>query len=98
MDGAVVVDDLGPWRLVQVRRERAPGGAGRVVVEAEDGGEVRSRRPRQAQPVLLGPGMRALVRADAAGPVVLDLDAREDAVARAGGAVGAGVVLRQRPQ
>ena len=47
-------------------RERAPGGAVGVVVEAEDRREVRLRRAREAQPVLLGPGVRALVRADAA--------------------------------
>ena len=42
--------------------------------------------------------MRALVRADPPGAVVLDAHAREQAVARAAAAVGAGVVLLERPQ
>ena len=76
---AVVVGDLAPRLAVGVRRERAPRGAGRVVVEAEDGGEVGARRARQPQPVLLRARVRALVRADAAGAVVLDAHAREEA-------------------
>ena len=74
------------------------GGAGGVVVEAEDGGEVRLRRAGEPEPVLLGARVRALVRADAPGAVVLDAHAREDAVAGERAAVGAGVVLGQRPQ
>jgi hypothetical protein len=42
--------------------------------------------------------MGALVRPDPARPVVLDADAREDAVPRAAAAVRAGVVLLERPQ
>ena len=68
---------------VDVRRERAPGRAGRVVVEAEDRREVRARRAGQAQPVLLRARVGALVRADAAGAVVLDAHAGEEAVAGA---------------
>ena len=67
-------------------------------VEREDRGEVGLRGARQAQAVLLGAGVRALVRADAAGAVLLDAHAREDAVARELAAVGAGVVLLERPE
>ena len=56
------------------------------------------RRAREPQPVLLRAGVRALVRADPAGAVVLDAHAREDAVARAAPPVGPGVVLLERPQ
>ena len=42
--------------------------------------------------------MRALVRADPARAVVLDAHAREQPVAGAAAAVGAGVVLLERPQ
>ena len=96
--GAVLVGDLGPRLARQVRRERAPRRPGGVVVEREDGGEVRARGAREPQPVLLRARVRALVRPDAAGPVVLDLHAREEAVARAAAAVRPGVVLRERPQ
>ena len=50
------------------------------------------------QAVLLGARVRALVRADAPGAVVLDAHAREDAVAGERAAVGPGVVLGERPQ
>ena len=80
---------------VEVRRERRPGVA---VVEREDRREVRARRAREPQPVLLRAGVRALVRADPARAVVLDAHAREQPVARAAAAVGAGVVLLERPQ
>ena len=46
----------------------------------------------EPQPVLLRAGVRALVRPDAAGAVVLDRHAREEPVAGAAPAVGAGVV------
>ena len=95
---AVLVGHLAPRLRVQVRLQRAPGRVAGVVVEAEDGGEVRARRAREAQPVLLRAGVRALVRADAARAVVLHAHAREDAVARAGLAVRAGVFLGERPQ
>ena len=52
----------------------------------------------EPQPVLLRAGVRALVRPDAAGAVVLDRHAREEPVAGAAPAVGAGVVLLERPQ
>ena len=58
--------------LSRERLDGVPGGVRRVVVEAEDGGEVRARGAREPQPVLLRARVRALVRADAAGAVVLD--------------------------
>ncbi len=91
----VVVGDRAERRAAQVRRDRRPGVA---VVEREDRREVGLRRARQPQPVLLGPGVRALVRSDPARPVVLDANAREQTMARAAAAVGAGVVLLERPQ
>ena len=60
---AVVVGRLAERRPAEVRRERRPGVA---VVEGEDRREVRPRGPRQPQPVLLRPRVRALVRPDAA--------------------------------
>ena len=57
-----------------------------------------SRRAREPQPVLLRAGMGALVRADPARAVVLDAHAREQPVAGAAAAVGARVVLLERPQ
>jgi hypothetical protein len=79
-------------------RQHGCGGADRVVVEAEDGGEVRSGRACEAQAVLLGARVGALVRADAPGAVVLDAHTREDAVAGQRATIGAGVVLREGPQ
>ena len=96
--GAVLVGHVAPRHGLGVGRERTPHRAVRIVVEREDGGEVRPRGAGQPQPVLLRPGVGALVRADTAGPIVLDAHAREDTAAREGGAVGAGVVLRERPQ
>ena len=99
VDGAVVVGLLAARASAATCGASArPGGAGRVVVEREDRGEVRLRRARQPQAVLLGAGVRALVRADAARAVVLDAHAREEAVAGARRAVGPGVVLGERPE
>ena len=95
MRGAVVVGQLAERGVRQLRRERRPGVA---VVEREDRGEVRPRRAREPQPVLLRAGVRALVRADPPGAVVLDAHAGEHAVARAAASVRAGVVLLERPQ
>ena len=96
--GAVGVGRLAVGRLGEDRLDGRPRGPRRVVVEREDGGEVRAGRAREPEAVLLGPGVRALVRADAAGPVVLDPHPGEDPVARAGAAVGSRVVLGERPQ
>ena len=77
--------------------ERAPGGQLRVGVQREDRREVGLRGAREAQAVGLRAGVRALVRADRAGAVVLDAHAGEEAVAREAAAVGGGVVLDERP-
>ena len=78
---------------------RAPGRVGRVVVEAEDRREVRARGAREPQPVLLRARVRALVRADAAGAVVLDACTRAKTPWRVRSwPSGPGVVLRERPQ
>ena len=89
------------WRCRTARRGCAARARARRPArgreEAEDGGEVRAGGAREPQPVLLRPRVRALVRADAARAVVLDANAAEEAVARAGLAVGAGVVLGEGP-
>ena len=97
VDRAVLVGHLAPGRALDVRGDGAPRRPRRVVVEREDGGEVGLGRAGQPQAVLLGPGVRALVRADLARAVVLDAHAREQAVAGAPDAVGTRVVLRERP-
>src|SRR4051812_9946601 len=66
--GALVVGDVGE-RLALPAHER------RARVQAEDRRHVGPRCAREAQAVLLGARMRALVRADPAGAVVLDADA-----------------------
>ena len=55
------------------------------------------RRLLEAEAVGLRAGVRALVRADRAGAVVLHAHACEEAVARQAPAVGAGVLLDERP-
>ena len=69
-----------------------------VAVEAEDRGEVGLRRPGEAEAILLRARVRALVRADLAGAVLLDADLREEPAARARLPVGAGVVLGEEPE
>ena len=64
-------------------RERLLRGAALVREEAEDGGEVGARGARELEAVLLGAGVRALVRPDATGAVVLHAHAREEAGAGA---------------
>ena len=83
---------------VRRRLERVPGRELGIGVQREDRREVRPRRARQPEAVLLRAGVRALVRADRAGAVVLDAHAREEAVARERAPVGAGVVLHDRPE
>ena len=73
-------------------------GPGVSLVEREDGGEVVARRLGQAQAVLLGPGLRPLVRADEAGAVVGDSNAAEEAPAGVPRAVGPLVLLLERPE
>ena len=96
--GAVLVGHVAPRHAFGVGGHRAPRGAGRVVVEREDGGEVRPRRAREPQAVLPRPRVGALVGPDAPRAVVLDTHAREEPAAGVGVAVGAAVVLRERPQ
>ncbi len=52
----------------------------------------------QAQTILLGAGLRALVRADESGAVVGDPNAAEEAPAGVPRAVGPLVLLLQRPE
>ena len=96
--GALVVGRLAPGLAADVRLERRPGRAARVGVQSEDRGEVRARGARQPEAVLLGPGVRALVRADAArGRSPRRARGRRSRAAR-GAAAGCVVVLRERPQ
>src|SRR6185437_16164636 len=95
--GAVGVGDAAEWLRFRERLEGVPRLLLGVREEAEDGGEVRARGPRQAKAVLLRAGVGALVVADAAGAVVLDAHAAEEAVTGSRPAVGARVVLGERP-
>ena len=81
-----------------MRLKRAPRDVVGVGVEREDRREIGLGRPRQAEAILLGAGVGPLVRADPAGPVLLDADAGEESPTRARLAVGSGVVLRERPE
>ena len=76
---------------------RASGGAVAIGEQAEDGGEVGAGGARELEPVLLGARVRALVRADAARPVLIHAHAREDTGAAAPVAVGRLVVLAEHP-
>ena len=62
----LVVGHVRERLLARDLRERLPRAAARVREQAEDGGQVRARRAREVEPVLLRPGMGALVRPDAA--------------------------------
>ena len=98
MNGLRGVAHLAPRRLAGRRLERAPGGVRRIGEQREDGRDVRARRARETKTVLLGSGMRALVRANLAGAIALDAHAAEEAAARARLPVGARVPLRVSPQ
>ena len=95
--GALVVgcggEGLTDAQLVQ----RRPHGAIGVREQAEDGGEIRARRARETEAILLRPRVGALVRPDASRAVVLHAHAREEARPREVAAVGARVVLAQGP-
>ena len=95
---AVVIGHLAPRRAGSGAGERAPGARGRVRVQREDRREVRPRGTRQSQPVLLGPGVRPLVRTDASRPVLLDSHARKESAPRPQRSVGPAVALLERPQ
>ena len=69
-----------------------------ALVEEEDRLELRLRRVQEAQPSLLRSAMRPLVRQHGSVLVRLDAERGDDARARARDAVGADVVLRQRPE
>ena len=71
--------------------------SGRAVVEEEDRLELRPRRTQQPQPPFLRPRVRPLVREDRAGPVRLEPERHDDAVARPLDAVRADVALGERP-
>ena len=94
---ALAVCDLGERLAAGRLGKRLGGRAAGIWIEAEDGGEVRARRARESQAVLLRAGMGALVRPDTARAVVLHAHAREEPDARAGTAVGRAVVLAQCP-
>ncbi len=68
-----------------------------TVVEKEDGLELRPRRTEKPKPTLLRPGVRALVGENGLGFVGLDAQRGHDPRALALDAVGADVVLAQRP-
>src|SRR4051794_5194601 len=93
VDRALAVGDLAP-RIAEMRLDAAPHGAG---MEREDRRQVVPGRPRQAQAILLGTRLRALVRADAAGAVVGDAHPRKEAMPGPPASVGGRVVLRERP-
>ena len=67
-------------------------------MEQEDRLELGVRRAQQAQAPLLRPGVGSLVREDYARVVRLEFERGDDAGARAGDAVWAGEVLRERPE
>ena len=95
VDGAVGVGGLAPRLALSRRFEVGPGVA---LVEGEDGGEVVAGGLGQAQAILLGAGLRALVRADQAGAVVGDANAAEESAAGVPRAVGPLVLLLERPE
>ena len=94
MDGALRVGHLAPRIAPDVGLDVTPDVAG---MQREDRREVVARRPRQAQAVLLGAGLGALVGSHEARAVVGDPDPDEEAVSRLAPAIGGRVLLRQRP-
>ena len=87
------VGDLAP-RLSPHRRLQVLPGVARV--EGEDGGEVVASRAGEAQPVLLRPGLSALMGPD---PLTVgrQLDAGQESAASESCTVGGRVVLLERP-
>ena len=94
---ALSVGRLGKRLPVHGLAERLRGRAAGIGEEAEDGGEVRARRPREPEPVLLRSRMGPLVRPNPTRAVVLHAHACEEPPARAGAAVRRRVVLPERP-
>ena len=95
--GAVVVAHLVEGLGARVRLDRLPRRVLGVREEAEDRRQVRPRRAREVEAVLLRAGVCALVWPDPPGPVVLYTHAREEPVARVRVPVRADVGLGQRP-
>src|SRR4051794_41063611 len=93
-----MVGGLGKRRALGRRLDGPRDSSGCVGEEAEDGGEVGVRRARQPKPVLLGAGMGAFVRPDAALPILLHANAREEPAPAAPRAVRSGVVLLEDPE
>src|SRR5215207_1233171 len=91
--GAVSVRDLSPGIAAKGRLEMRPGVAG---MEGEDGREVVPGCSRQPEPVLLRPGLGALVWPD---PLVIgsELDPGQKPAASESRAVRSAVVLLERP-
>ena len=96
--GAVGVGHVLERWAVGRGRQRLPGDLGGVGVKREDGGDVRPRGSREPQAVLLGAGVRALVRSHATGAVRFDSHAAEEAPPGQPLAVWPRVVLQVRPQ
>ena len=69
-----------------------------ALVEREDGGEVVAGRLCEAKAILLGSWLGSLVRADEPGAVVGHANAAEEAAAGMPRAVGALVLLLERPE
>jgi hypothetical protein len=95
--GAVAVAHLHRRITRDVREQGVPRGGGGIVVEPEDGREVRRGRAHQLQTAGLGGGVRLFVGAHPALGVVRQADGREEARPAALGAVGADVVLDVPP-
>src|SRR5215207_4364694 len=91
--GAVSVRDLSPGIAAKGRLEMRPGVAG---MEGEDGREVVPGCSRQPEPVLLRPGLGALVWPD---PLAIgsELDPGQEPAASESRAVRSAVVLLERP-
>ena len=98
VESAVIVSGFPPRFGCGVRGERRPSGAVGVGEQGEDRRQVRLGRAREPQTVLSRTRMRALVRPDPAGAIVLHAHAREEAAALAAPAVGAGVILLECPE
>ena len=94
-DGAAFVGRFAPGIF---RRDRGGDQRPRVLgAEREDRREVVVGRAGEVEAVFLRARQGALVGQDLAGGEILDADTGENAVSGAGRAVGAGVVLRHRP-
>ena len=98
VDGSVVVGLLSVRLALCLGGDRRAGGAGRIGVERKDRRQVGLGCTRQTETVLLWARVRALMGANLAGPVFLDLDCGKETRARAATTVGREVVLSQDPE